>query len=400
MRFWQSMKLGTQVTCGFVIMSSMLAVGGAIGVLSSRQVGSHIDEMVERQTKVLKPMLNVNCEVTERTAIVRELSTQTATIQARAAGEYRALAIFMTVATAFAVGFGMLLAWGITKRATGPIRSGVETLSTTASELESTSAQVAAAAQNLSNGASDQAASLEQASASMEEMSSMTKRNAESARSAATVVGDVDTRVHESKSVLHELVDSIASMQESSRRVATIIKAIDEIAFQTNILALNAAVEAARAGDAGMGFAVVANEVRSLAQRSAQAARDTAGLIEESIARTEKGGATVQHVVSSFTAINDGVTELKTLVESVTAASREQAQGFDQVTQAIQQMERVTQQNAATAEESAIASEQLSIQAQSAARAIVDLEQLVGSRSGRPGGASADHPDVSHPLAA
>ena len=134
---------------------------------------------------------------------------------------------------------------------------------------------VSTSAQTLSQGATEQAASLEETSASMEEMASMTRQNAENSATAATLMGEVDTRVRESNQSLAELVTSMGSIQESSQRVAKIIKTIDEIAFQTNILALNAAVEAARAGEAGAGFAVVADEVRSLAQRSAQAARDT-----------------------------------------------------------------------------------------------------------------------------
>jgi len=174
------------------------------------------------------------------------------------------------------------------------------------------------------------------------------------------------------------MVTSMAAIKESSDKVGKIIKTIDEIAFQTNILALNAAVEAARAGEAGMGFAVVADEVRNLAQRSAQAAKDTAALIEESIAKSTEGAVKVEQVAGSIAGITEAVGEVKGLVEEVSVASRQQAQGIDQVSQAVAQMEKVTQTTAATAEESAAASEELNAQAEASLGVVRQLEQLVG----------------------
>jgi len=173
------------------------------------------------------------------------------------------------------------------------------------------------------------------------------------------------------------MVSSMTSIKESSNRVSKIIKTIDEIAFQTNILALNAAVEAARAGDAGMGFAVVADEVRNLAQRSAQAAKDTAGLIEEAITSASEGSRKVEQAAGGFAAITERVTEVKGLVDNVSDASNQQALGIDQVLQSIRQMERVTQTTAATAEESAAACEQLNAQADMTMRVVQRLETMV-----------------------
>ncbi len=258
----------------------------------------------------------------------------------------------------------------ILRGAVGELRQGAE-------QVVSASSQVASSAQALSQGSTEQAASLEETSASMEEMASMTRKNAENSERAATLMQDVDRRVLESNQALEDMVRSMGSIKESSDKVAKIIKTIDEIAFQTNILALNAAVEAARAGEAGMGFAVVADEVRTLAQRSAQAAKDTAVLIEESITRSTEGTTKVQQVAGTITAITESVGQVKGLVAEVSVASREQAQGIDQVTQAVTQMEKVTQTTAASAEESAAASEELSAQAEATMRTVRDLAALV-----------------------
>ncbi len=245
-------------------------------------------------------------------------------------------------------------------------------------QVVSAAGQVSASAQSLSQGATEQASSLEETSASMEEMASMTRKNAENAADAAKLVTDVAQQVNASNVALTGMVASMGAIQESSNKVAKIIKTIDEIAFQTNILALNAAVEAARAGEAGMGFAVVADEVRNLAQRSAQAARDTAGLIEESIQRSQEGNGKVEEVAHSIGAITGAISRVKGMVDEVREASRQQTQGIDQVTQAIGQMEKVTQTTAATAEESAAASEELNAQAETSMGVVHELELLVG----------------------
>ncbi len=213
----------------------------------------------------------------------------------------------------------------------------------------------------------------------------MTRQNAENSHTAAGLMGEVDARVQTSNAALAEMVVSMTSIEESSEQVARIIRTIDEIAFQTNILALNAAVEAARAGEAGMGFAVVADEVRNLAQRSAQAARDTAGLIEASVEKSRVGAARVGQVAASIAGITESVGRVKTLIEEVSVASREQTQGIDQVAQAVSQMEKVTQTTAATAEESAAASDELSAQAESSLASVRILETIVGtSAAARP----------------
>ncbi len=244
--------------------------------------------------------------------------------------------------------------------------------------LIASSAHVSGSAQSLSEGATEQAASIEETSASMEEMSAMTRRNADSSRKAAGLMSQVEARVHASTEALGAMVTSMSAIRESSDKVARIIRTIDEIAFQTNILALNAAVEAARAGDAGMGFAVVAEEVRNLAQRSSQAARDTAGLIEEAITRSQDGSARVELAARSVNEITASVGEVRVLVQAVSQASEQQSQGIHQVSQALAQMEQVTQTTAAAAEESAASAEELQAQAATSARVVTRLQALVG----------------------
>ena len=247
-----------------------------------------------------------------------------------------------------------------------------------AEQVASAATQVSAASQSLAQGSSEQAASLEETSSSSEEINSMTRKNAENSKVAAEFTGQVDGRVAAANQTLDQMVASMTEINASSEKVSKIIKVIDEIAFQTNILALNAAVEAARAGEAGMGFAVVADEVRNLAQRCAQAARDTASLIEESIAKSQDGMAKLDQVAAAIHSITESAAKVKTLVDEVNLGSQEQARGIEQIAKAIAQMEQVTQKNAANAEETASASQELTGQAETMKSSVGELQALVG----------------------
>jgi len=284
----------------------------------------------------------------------------------------------LLIGLSLALATGGLVSFLIIRSTNRAVRGVASELDRAAHQVASAAGQVAGSAQSLSQGATEQAASLEETSASMEEMASMTRRNAENSEQAAALMGETERLVGGANQALTGMVASMSAIRESSEKVSRIIKTIDEIAFQTNILALNAAVEAARAGESGMGFAVVAEEVRSLAQRSAQAARDTSALIEESTTNARDGHQRVTQVSGAMAAITESAVRVKALIDGVSAASRQQAQGIDQVSEAVTQMEKVTQTTAATAEESAAASEELSAQADTTMTVVGQLAALVG----------------------
>ena len=275
---------------------------------------------------------------------------------------------------ALGVGVAAFVSRGINRaltRAAADLTEGSE-------QVASAASQVSGASQSLAQGASEQAAGIEETSASAEEITSMTLKNSEHTSSAAALMAETEGIVAEANRSLQQMVGSMRDITSSSDKIGRIIKVIDEIAFQTNILALNAAVEAARAGEAGMGFAVVADEVRNLAQRSAQAAKDTAGLIEESITRSREGSAKTEHLAGAIAAITESSGRIKMLIDEVHTGSQEQARGIEQIAKAISQMEQITQKNAATAEESAAAGQELKAQAARVRKVVQGLESLVG----------------------
>jgi methyl-accepting chemotaxis protein len=282
-----------------------------------------------------------------------------------------------------ACGLSVLLTISVARSITRPIRRIVDQVTEGASQVNSAAAQVSTASQGLARDASVEAQALEKTSAAGEQIRSMTRKNAENSEASASHMTTTSQLVNEANQKLAEMIKSMAEITGSAGKIGKVIHVIDEIAFQTNILALNAAVEAARAGDAGMGFAVVADEVRNLAQRSAQAARDSAALIEESIARSKEGGAQLEHVAKAITNITESSEKVNMLVKEVHLGSQEQARGIEQITRALSEMEQATQRTAANAEQSVAASQELSAQSESMASTVLQLETLIdGAQAG------------------
>jgi hypothetical protein len=276
---------------------------------------------------------------------------------------------------------GIALTFFVTRDVSRKLRGVTRELGTAAHQVADAASQIASSSVALSQGAASQAASLEETSASSEEISSMSARNAENSKSAADNMVEASKRIEDADRNLEQMVASMNEINASSDKISKIIRVIDEIAFQTNILALNAAVEAARAGEAGMGFAVVAEEVRNLAHRSAQAAKDTAGLIEESIARSSEGKDRLGQVAAAMRSITESATRVKSLVQEVKLGSEQQALGIEQVAKAISTMQEVTQTTATHARDGASAGQQLTAQSD-ALRAIVGrLDGMVGRTS-------------------
>jgi methyl-accepting chemotaxis protein/methyl-accepting chemotaxis protein-1 (serine sensor receptor) len=265
----------------------------------------------------------------------------------------------------------------IVRNITLKLSEGIAELRDGAEQVRSAAAQVSSSSQTLAQGASEQAASLEETSASSEEITSISLRNTANSAATAEILAQSAIKVQRANEHLAEMVTSMNQINESSGKISKIIKVIDEIAFQTNILALNAAVEAARAGEAGMGFAVVADEVRNLAQRSAQAAKDTAMLIEDSIARSGEGKAKVDIVAEAIHAITEDTANIKHMVDEVRVGSEEQSRGVKQIATSILQMEQVTQATAANAEQSAAAAQELNAQSETMKEIVVRLYGMV-----------------------
>jgi methyl-accepting chemotaxis protein len=264
-----------------------------------------------------------------------------------------------------------------------PIGRIISGLTEGSDQVASAAGQVSASSESLAEGSSEQAASIEETSASLEEMSSMTKQNADNSNQANTLMTEANQVVGEANQSMGEVIQSMDEINKASEETQKIIKTIDEIAFQTNLLALNAAVEAARAGEAGAGFAVVADEVRNLALRAADAAQNTATLIEETVKRVTQGTGLVEKTNEAFGKVAESASKVGQLVSEISAASQEQAQGIDQVNTAVTGMDKITQQNAANAEESASAAEQMSAQAVQLRDLITQLVRLVGGNKGQ-----------------
>ncbi|NPV01073.1 MAG: hypothetical protein HPY53_06805 [Brevinematales bacterium] len=291
------------------------------------------------------------------------------------------IGIFLAI---FLGGMGSFMSFSLSKK----IKNNVKELTVNADSLTSSSKQISDSSQNLSGGASELASSIEEMTSSLEELQSIIESNTKNVNQSKLMTNEAGDSAEKSASQMREMTAAMEEIENNNNRVAKIIKVIDDIAFQTNILALNAAVEAARAGDAGRGFAVVADQVKSLAQKSAEAAKETADLIEGAIISVSNGKKVSDAVRESILLMKGTLEKIRTLMEETDRASQEQLKGAIQITKAVGEVNGVVQTTAASSEENAASGEELYHQAEVLGEIIENLNRIVGrsknSSKGKP----------------
>lgn len=297
------------------------------------------------------------------------------------AGIYRSGMNTMLIFNLLGIIITFLLSFYIARSIIGPLNRIIRSLSEGVHQVAGASVELSTSSQQLSEGSSQQASSIEETSTTLEESASMLQQSTATTVQASQLSDHAKESADKGGMEMQEMMGSMQEIKNSSGQIGRIIKVIDNIAFQTNILALNAAIEAARAGDAGLGFAVVAEEVRNLAKKSAEAAKETTDIIEANIELSGKGTVVVEKVRDVLNEITDQTNKVNQLMAEIAAASQEQVQATDQITLSMAMISSVTMQNAANAEESAAAAEELNAQADSMKKMVHELSELVNGKT-------------------
>lgn len=377
-----------------VFLLVLIFISSSIGIIKMKAIGDELQDIAEKDM----PLTKIGTDITEHQLandlagkieqkgkqlnlelkeFILHIEQFTAKSLLNAEHHEQSAFAYMITIGIISMVLGLGLGFSIARNISIPIKNIIHNLSDSADQISAAANQVSSSSQSLAEGASEQAASIEETSASMEEISSMTKQNDQNSTQADNLMKTSLEVIKLAALSIDNVNGSIEEISVASDETSKIIKTIDDIAFQTNLLALNAAVEAARAGESGAGFAVVAEEVRNLAMRSAEAAKVTASLIDEIVQKVHNGKDIVTKTSETFKQVNESSSSVGTIISEITTASNEQSQGIEQITIAISQIDIVTQQNASTAEESASASEELNAQAETIADMLLDLQLLV-----------------------
>ena len=351
-------------------------------VIESGEPKKVVDKTAHTVRYVLPSLMQEKCSMCHSAKEGDVLGVTSVTIDTADTDASRAGLYWMMIAIFATAIFVELLIFGTAflRKVTKPINRTIAVLTEGSSRVTQTSGEISLLSHELSQSTGEQASSLEETSSALEEMASVARQSTENTKQANKMAGEARGAARKGRDAMDKMSGAIEKIKSSSDETAKIVKTIDEIAFQTNLLALNAAVEAARAGDAGKGFAVVAEEVRSLAQRSAEAAKQTAALIEQSQENSDNGVAVSIEVSDILGKIAEQIKKVDELIDEVDVATDQQAQGINEVNAAVARMDKVTQKNAASSERADLASQELNLRATELDETLRALVDLIGSK--------------------
>jgi methyl-accepting chemotaxis protein len=389
-KFQQSLNLWRQENDKIFRLSEEIATSEAAGLL-----GTEIADLTQVMTR---QALGVSLEKQEETlkwleSILSLNKNAQFNLQAKASEVSRQVTFINLLG--MALGFGLALGIGLylSRTLTRPLNGIIKALTTGATEVSATSGQVSQSSQTLAAGTQQQASSLEETATALEEMAAMTRQNSDNSQEADHLMKDSAELVAQANVSMGGMTEAMNELSRAGDQTVHIIKTIDDIAFQTNLLALNAAVEAARAGEAGAGFAVVAEEVRSLAQKAASSAKTTAELVEGIVAKVTDGASLVNRTADDFQQVAAITSKAQQLIAEIAVASQEQAQGIEQISKAMAGLDQVVQNNAENAEESAAVSAGLNLQAEKMQEVVRKLVTMVNGN----GNGHSPHHGISAP---